>query len=73
MVDDLIENKTLIGKDTINLRKLLGQPTSQDSLNKVWTYDLGMGGGGLGFRFHTMYVNLENGKVTKVEHIRVDD
>jgi len=77
MANDIIERKILIGKDTSQVKLILGavdwsdnnwQP---DSIN-TWTYDMGMGGG-LGFTFNHLYVKFEKDKVFSVEHIRIDD
>src|SRR5687767_12244339 len=50
MADDLIDNKMLIGKDTNYLKQLLDEPRLRT--DTTWSYDMGAGGGGLGFRFH---------------------
>jgi hypothetical protein len=73
MGDDIVESKILLGKDTNQVKQLLGQPTWQDSLNISWTYDMGMGGGGLGFLFHNLSVQFDKAKVVKVDHIRIKD
>ena len=73
MGDDIVKSKILIGKDSNQVKQLLGQPTWQDSLNTSWTYDMGMGGGGLGFLFHNLSVQFDKAKVVKVGHIRIKD
>jgi hypothetical protein len=73
MGDDIVKSKILLGKDTNQVKQLLGQPTWQDSLNISWTYDMGMGGGGLGFLFHNLSVQFDKAKVVKVDHIRIKD
>lgn len=73
MVDDIVKSKILLGKDTNQIKQLLGQPTWQDSLNISWTYDMGMGGGGLGFLFHSLAVQFDKAKVVRVDHIRIKD
>jgi len=73
MSDNIIKSKLLIEKDTAQIKQILGDPTwRHDSLNK-WGYDMGMGGGGLGFLFHNLTVSLENGKAVKVEHFEIKD
>ena len=62
MGNDIVKSKILIGKDTNQVKQLLGQPTWQDSLNTSWTYDMGMGGGGLGFLFHNLSVQFWQSK-----------
>lgn len=73
MGDDIVKSKILLGKDTNQVKQLLGQPTWQDSLNVSWTYDMGNGGGGLGFLFHNLSVQFDKAKVVKVDHIRIKD
>ena len=73
MGDDIVKSKILLGKDTNQVKQLLGQPTWQDSLNTSWTYDMGNGGGGLGFLFHNLSVHFDREKVVKVDHIRIKD
>jgi len=79
MAEDLINSKQLIGKDTFQLKQLLGNPSMvyESSSNgdhlKSWSYDMGSGGGGLGFLFHDLSVKLKDDKVVKVEHIEIKD
>jgi hypothetical protein len=73
MGDDIVKSKILIGKDTNQVKQLLGQPTWQDSSNTTWTYDMGNGGGGLGFLFHNLSIQFEKAKAVKVGHIRIKD
>jgi len=72
MGDDIVKSKILLGKDTNQVKQLLGQPTWQDSLNVSWTYDMGFGGG-FGFLFHNLSINFDKNKVVKVEHSRIQD
>ena len=73
MSDNIIDSKLLIEKDTNQIKQILGDPTwRNDSLNK-WTYNMGSGGGGLGFLFHSLNVSFLNGKATKVEHFEIKD
>lgn len=73
MGDDIVESKILVGKDTNQVKQLLGQPSWKDSLNTSWTYDMGTGGSGLGFMFHHLSVKFDNAKVVKAEHIRMEE
>lgn len=73
MGDDIVKREILLNKDSIQVKELLGDPSSKDSLNTSWIYDMGMGGGGLGFNLHHLYVSFDNNKVVKVEHIRTKD
>lgn len=73
MADDLINRKIINDQDSIHVKQLLGIPTFQDSLNLNWSYDMGLGGGGLGFLFHQLIITFDKNKAIKVEHIRIPD
>ncbi len=74
MANDIIKSNILIGKDTSQVKQLLGAPTWSGDTTHVWTYDMGFGGGGLGSMFHHLNLNLDNnGKVISVEHIKIRD
>ncbi|MDB6151547.1 MAG: hypothetical protein JWQ44_2995 [Chthoniobacter sp.] len=74
MAGDIIKSKILIGKDTNQVKQLLGAPTWVGDTTYVWTYDMGFGGGGLGFLFHHLNLKLDNeSKVTSVEHVKIRD
>lgn len=74
MAGNIIKSKILIGKDTSQVKQMLGEPTWINARTQNWTYDMGIGGGGLGFLFHNLDLKLDNkGKVTSVEHIEIPD
>ena len=74
MAGDIINSKMLIDKDTIQVKQILGDPTWGMDTTHVWTYDMGFGGGGLGFLFHHLNLKLDsNSKVVAVEHIKIRD
>jgi hypothetical protein len=74
MAGNIIKSKILIGKDTSQVKQMLGEPTWTNARTQNWTYDMGTGGGGLGFLFHNLDLKLDNkGKVTSVEHIEIPD
>lgn len=76
MIDDLIQKKLLIGKDSFFVKNTIGLPSRSysDSLAlTTWTYDLGMSPGGLGVLFHDMQVTFQHNKVVNVEHFTVQD
>jgi hypothetical protein len=74
MADDIIRSKMLIGKDTNQAKSIIGEPPWRDEAAKKWTYSMGCGGGGLGFLFHNLDLNLDkNGIVISVEHIEIKD
>lgn len=79
MAGDIISSKMLLGKDTNHVKQILGEPTwGSDSIWKhdtvnTWTYDMGMGGGGLGFLFHYLIIKFDKEKVVAVEHSKIRD
>lgn len=74
MAGSIIKSKMLIGKDATQVKQILGNPIWGSDTTKVWIYDMGSGGGGLGFLFHNLIVKLDrNGKVDSVEHIEIQD
>lgn len=79
MAGDLINSKQLIGLDTIEVKEVLGVPTSINLIDssgnhiRNWSYDMGSGGGGLGFLFHNLLIKFENEKVVTVEHLELKD
>ena len=78
MASDIIKSKILIGKDTNQIKEILGDPTwgtdstRQSSSINSWTYDMGMGGG-LGFLFHNLVIEFDNNKAVSVTHAKTRD
>ncbi|WP_051189721.1 hypothetical protein [Daejeonella oryzae] len=72
MANDLIESKILIGKDTSQVKQILGIANSVNT-DGEWVYTMGMGGGGLGFMFHNLIIKFDNHKVLAVEHAKIPD
>jgi hypothetical protein len=74
MANDIIKSKMLIGKDTAQIKQLLGNPTWGGDSTNEWNYDMGFGGGGLGFLYHRLNLKLDTNKlVLSVEHIELRD
>ena len=72
MAADIINSKLLVGKDTTEVKQLLGVPTISRGPSD-WGYNMGEGSGGLGFMFHFLLLKVENGKVAAVKHERWQD
>lgn len=73
MIDDLIDSKFLIKKDSLQVRQILGEPDWRDEKNYKWTYEAGTGGG-IGFVDHYLDIYYDAGYETvKVEHRRIKD
>jgi hypothetical protein len=74
MSRDIIKSKILLGKDTSQVKDILGDPAWGSDTTSVWTYDMGFNGSGFGINFHHLNLTLDNsGKVTSVEHIKIRD
>lgn len=73
MANSIIESKLLINNDTNQVKLLLGNPTFRNNSSKTWNYDMGMGGGGLGFLFHNLVLKFGKNKVTSVKHQEIED
>ena len=72
MIDDLIDSRVLIDKDSIQVKELLGKPNYKNTNENVWTYGAGTGGG-FGFVDHFLEIYYKKNKVQKIEHKRIQD
>jgi len=72
MIDDLIDERLLDGKDSLQVKEIIGNPDVRNRENNSWEYDSGTGSG-LGFVDHYLEVHFKNGKVFKVIHKRIED
>ena len=72
MIDDLIDSRVLIDKDSIQVKELLGKPNYKNTNENVWTYEAGTGGG-FGFVDHFLEIYYKKNKVQKIEHKRIHD
>ena len=79
MAEDIINNKMLIGKDSFQVKDLLGEPDGRGNMNSPekyrnsWLYEMGVGGGGLGFMFHRLIIIFDQNKIVRVEHAKIRD
>lgn len=74
MADDLLKRQLLAGKDSQQVKQLLGEPdrtTFQDST--AYRYEMGAGAGALGIEFHSLLIRFRSGRVAAVEHVRIRD
>lgn len=79
MAEDLIDSEVLMGKDTTQVKDLLGDPGrygrciwKKNSVN-TWTYSMGAGGGVLGFLSHELALKFDQNKVIQAEHFEIND
>jgi len=76
MSDDIIKSGILIGKDTTQIKDFLGDTNLkyQDSTKQLnWTYDMGEGGGGIGFLFHSLGITFKDNKAVFIQHFEIRD
>src|SRR5688572_5559948 len=57
MAKDLIASKKLLGKDTLYLKSILGEPT-QINVNQIWEYEMGTSVWGFGIAIHFLNVKV---------------
>jgi|GEM_PF-1682324 len=67
MKDDLIKSARLLDKDTAYIISILGDPESKSDTSDQWVYKMGEGGNALGFLFHNLIIEFENGHVIEVK------
>jgi hypothetical protein len=72
MAGDIIESKMLLGKDTSQVKQILGD-AAWGNCDSTFVYDMGFGGGGFGFMFHHLIVKIDNNEVVSVEHAKIRD
>lgn len=65
MVDDLVEEKLLIGKNEKNVKDLIGEPQKIDSITSTWTYGI-IGRTWADFYYVDLELTFKNSKVTEV-------
>jgi hypothetical protein len=71
MAHDIIKGRILIGKDTTEVKEVLGTPSFGGDTTQVWFYDMGMGDG---YHSHNLRLWLDsNRRVASVEHLKQDD
>lgn len=73
MRDDIVESKILNGKSKKEVIDLIGLPDFGTDTTKIWNYDLGTSGAGLGWQFNTLLVTFDNDRVVKVEKQEIVD
>ncbi len=70
MRNDIINSEILIEKSKNQVLNLIGEPTKGDT-SDVWSYRLGMGGGGVLFQFNELVVTFKNDTVRTVEKLEI--
>lgn len=73
MADDITDSKMLIGKDTSEVKQILGDPNYKHNEICRWDYDMGSNAYGFGVQFHILLIQFQNGEVAVVDHARRED
>ena len=68
MIDNLIDDKILIGKREIDIKNMLGEPTKVDS-NGMWLYEI-VGRTWADFTFISLIIEFKDSKVIDVEKVK---
>ncbi len=69
MADDIIESRLLIGKDTNQVKQILGDLSASEKGLSEWWYYMGAVPAGFGVSMHQLIVRFDiNMKVVDVEH-----
>ncbi len=72
MLEDLLNKKRLINKDTFQLKEMLGDDFTRQTDGSFY-YSAGTGASGFGIRFHFLRITISEGKVIKAERFHADD
>lgn len=72
MLEDLLNKKRLINKDTFQLKEMLGDDFTRQTDGSFY-YSAGTGASGFGIRFHFLRITISKGKVIKAERFHADD
>lgn len=72
MIDNLVESELIINKDSVEVKRILGEPEYKNYKSNYWQYYAGMGKG-FGFVEHLLIIKFRNNKVFQVEHKRRQD
>lgn len=73
MAADLIQSGIVAGKDSIEVKSLIGEPDLRNVASQIWNYNMGEGGGGFGFTLHYLLVEFKGDTVSHVLHHEIVD
>ena len=73
MVKDLIQSNIVASKDTNEVKAIIGDPDFRNDDLQNWSYNMGEGGGGLGFTLHYLLVEFKGDTVSHVLHHDIVD
>lgn len=73
MAEDLIQTGIITGKDSNEVKALIGEPDFRNNTPQIWNYTMGEGGGGLGFMMHYLVIEFVADSVTSIWHQKIAD
>lgn len=73
MAEDLIQTGIIAGKDSNEVKALIGEPDFRNNTLQIWNYTMGEGGGGLGFMMHYLVIEFAADSVTSIWHQKIAD
>lgn len=71
MAADLIQTGIIAGKDSNEVKALIGEPDFRNNTPQIWNYTMGEGGGGLGFMMHYLVIEFAADSVTSIWHQKI--
>lgn len=73
MAKDLIQSGIMAGKDSNEVKTILGEPDNRNDSLQTWNYNMGQGGGGPGFTIHYLVVKFSADSVSTIWHQKIVD
>lgn len=73
MVANLIQSGVITGKDSNEVKTILGEPENRNDSLQTWNYNMGQGGGGPGFTIHYLVVKFSADSVSTIWHQKIVD
>jgi len=73
MAADLIQSGIIAGKDSNEIKTIIGESNDKNDSLKTWNYNMGQGGGGPGFTIHHLVVKFSADSVSTIWHHKIVD
>ncbi|HRE37653.1 MAG TPA: hypothetical protein PK092_04390 [Chitinophagaceae bacterium] len=73
MADDLIQSGIITGKDSNEVKALIGEPDLRNVTSQIWNYNMDNGGEGFCFSIHYLVVEFMADSVSNIWHQMIAD
>ncbi len=73
MAADLIQSGIIAGKDSNEVKTIIGEPDDRNDALQTWNYYMGQGGGGPVFTVHYLVVKFSANSVSTIWHQKIVD